>query len=306
MTSFSVNDEWEEFIVPDALGGERLDRILVSIIPGMGRKLAARLCDEHHVLLGGSPAKKSLALGSGTRLEVRISAWGEARPAPEVELDVRLERDDVVVVAKPAGLSTSAVVGSEGGTLAGALLARYPEMRDVGYSRREPGILHRLDHFTSGLIVAARTQPAFDKLRTALSHGEWTKRYLALVPAGVVKSAGVIDAALAPDPKNKRKVMAIASGEEGRPSRTTYRLVRSTRHCDLIEITVDKAYRHQIRAHFASVGAPLLGDELYGGPPTRLSPRHALHASYIAWAADRDSFEVEAPLPEDLSALLDE
>lgn len=301
-----MNDEWEELVVPEELDGERLDRILVSLLPGVGRKLAARICDERHVLLGGSPAKKSVALASGTRLEIRISAWGEAQPAPEVALDVRLVRDDLVVVLKPAGLSTCAVVGSESGTLAGALLARYPEMREVGYSRREPGILHRLDHFTSGLVVAARTQATFDKLRAALSSGEWTKRYLALVAPGIVEHEGVIEASLAPDPKNRKRVLAHASLDEGRPSRTTYRLVRSTPHSDLVEITVDKAYRHQIRAHFASIGAPLLGDELYGGAPTRLSPRHALHASYIAWAAGSDSFEVEAPLPEDLSALLEE
>lgn len=303
----AVDEEWEEFVVPVHLDGSRLDRVLVALIPGVGRKLATRLCDERHVLRDGSPAKKSALLASGVRLQVRISAWGEAKPAPDVPLDIRLEREDLVVAFKPAGLSTSAVVGRETQTLAGALLARYPEMRDVGYSRREPGVLHRLDHFTSGLVVAARTQPAFEKLRAGLSSGRWTKTYLALVAPGVVASEGAIEAALLPDPRNRKRVV-VHEGNfgEGRASRTDYKRLRTSPTCDLVEISVSKAYRHQIRAHFASIGAPLLGDELYGGPTTRLSPRHALHASYIAWAEGNESFAVEAPLPADLSTLLEE
>lgn len=300
------DDEWEEFVVPEEKDGDRVDRILATLIPGVGRKLAARLCDERHVLVGGYPAKKSTLLSRSTLLQVRISAWGEARPAPELPLEILLEREDLVVANKPPGLSTSALVGRETQTLAGALLARYPEMRDVGYSRRDPGVLHRLDHFTSGLVVAARTQSAFLRLRAALNSGNWTKKYLALVTPGVVSSAGVIEAALLPDPRNKKRVVVTSSVEEGRPSRTEYRRLKTSPACDLVEISVHKAYRHQIRAHFASISAPLLGDVLYGGPPTRLSPRHALHASYIAWTEGSDSFEVEAPLPLDLSSLLED
>lgn len=303
----TADEEWEEFVVPEDRSGDRLDRVLVGLIPGMGRKLAARLCDERHVLQNGFPAKKSTLLTGGTRLQVRISAWGEAQPAPDVPLDIRLEREDLVVAFKPAGLPTSAVVGRETQTLAGALLARYPEMRDIGYSRREPGVLHRLDHFTSGLVVAARSQPAFEKLRAALSSGSWKKTYLALVAPGIVESEGTILAALIPDTRSRKRVAVTnANAGQGRPSRTDYKLLRSSSTCDLVEISVGKAYRHQIRAHFASIGAPLLGDELYGGPTTRLSPRHALHASYIAWAEGSDAFEVEAPLPADLSSLLEE
>jgi 23S rRNA pseudouridine1911/1915/1917 synthase len=186
-------------------------------------------------------------------------------------------------------------------------LARYPEMQGVGYGSREPGVLHRLDHHTSGLIVAARSQQAFERLRASLSAGHWTKRYLALVAPGVVSSEGIIETALAPDPRNNKKVVVVSAiSGKGRPSRTEYRRLRSTANCDLIEISVDRAYRHQIRAHFASVEAPLLGDDLYGGRPTSLSPRHALHASYIACATGTDSFEVEASLPADLASLLGE
>lgn len=302
-----MDDEWEEFVVPEELDGYRLDRILADLIPGVGRKLAARLCDDRHVLSRGFPAKKSTVLDSGALIQVRISAWGEAKPAPDIPLDIRLEREDLVVAYKPPGLSTSAVVGREARTLAGALLARYPEMRDVGYGRREPGVLHRLDHFTSGLVVAARTQPAFERLRASLASGNWTKKYLALVAPGIVLGEGVIEAALVPDPRNRKRVVVVPSPVgEGRQSPTGYRRVKTAASCDLVEISVHKAYRHQIRAHFSSIGAPLLGDELYGGPPTRISPRHALHASYIAWAEESDSLEVEAPLPPDLSSLLDD
>src|SRR5690606_31901239 len=113
--------------------------------------------DRGDVLVDDRPAKKSWLLSSNSRVLVKMAAWGEAKPAPHVPLEVRWESSEFVIVEKPAGLSTCAIVSAESNTLAGALLARYPEMRDVGYSRREPGVLHRLDHFTSGLIVAART-----------------------------------------------------------------------------------------------------------------------------------------------------
>ncbi len=297
---------WQDVPIPQEYLGGRLDRALSALLPGVGRKLAGQLCDSGDVRVNHRPAKKSLVLSPSARVTVRVAAWGEAKPAPHVPLDVRWESPDLVIVEKPAGLSTCAIVGSETETLAGALLARYPEMQTIGYSRREPGVLHRLDRYTSGLVVAARTKESFAALCGSLKSGMWTKKYLALVGTGTVGDEGVIGVSLRTDPTNKRRVIEAKPGQAGHPCRTEYRAIRRTPRCDLLEVSVKRAYRHQIRAHLSLVGAPLLGDEVYRGPQTSLSPRHALHASYIACATGAGLVEVESPLPADLSRLLEE
>jgi len=296
-------EEWIGFHVSENDAASRVDRLVAHAIPDVGRKLAARLCEDGHVLIDGSYAKKGMLARAGQTIQVRISAWGEALPAPDLPLNIILERDDLVVVSKDPGVPTGALVGKESGTLAGALLARYPEMRDVGYSRREPGVLHRLDNFTSGLIVAARNPETFSALRDELSRGSWKKKYLALVETMTLEDHGTIEAALAPHVKNRQMVIAVdGSISKGK---SEFTVLQRGKSCDLVEVKVSSAYRHQVRAHLAYVGAPLLGDTLYGGRATRLAPRHALHASYIACSADGvPAFEVETPLPGDLSALL--
>lgn len=299
-------DDWEDVNIPAEYVGTRLDRALASLLPGVGRKLAAQLCDRGDVLFDDRPAKKSWILTDDSRVVVKMAPWGEAKPAPHLHLEVRWESPEFVIVEKPAGLSTCAIVSAESDTLAGALLARYPEMRDVGYSRREPGVLHRLDHFTSGLVVAARTKNAFSELHTSMLSGKWEKKYLALVAPGVLPEEGTIELSLMPDPRNRRRVIEARPEDAGHPCHTKYRLIRRTARCDLFEVSAKRAYRHQIRAHFALLGAPLLGDEIYRGADSPMSPRHALHASYIACAMGTDLVEVESPLPLDLSRLLEE
>jgi 23S rRNA pseudouridine1911/1915/1917 synthase len=295
-------EEWLTFEAPNGPRGNRIDRLVANAIPEVGRKLAALLCEGGHVLVDGSRAKKSLVARPGQTIEVRISAWGEALPAPHLPLNVVLERDDVVIVSKDPGVPTSAILGREHDTLAGALLARYPEMKNVGYSRREPGVLHRLDTFTSGLLVAARRPEAFLALREELARGSWKKKYLALVETGTLRDHGIIEAALAPHPKNRQKVLVVE--EDRSKAKSEFAVLQRGKTCDLVEVKISSAYRHQVRAHLAHLGAPLLGDTLYGGKTTRLTPRHALHASYVACSADGvPTFEVELPLPEDLAAL---
>lgn len=295
-------EDWLSIPVCEKHDGARIDSLIAQSLPAVGRRLAARLCDEGSVVVDGRAQKKGTPVRAGQVVEVLVRDFGRAVASPDIPLRVVLERSDVVIVDKEAGIPTSAIVGSERGTLAGALLARYPEMSHVGYGPREPGILHRLDHFTSGLVVAARTETTFRTLRAALMEGKWKKKYLALVQPGRLADHGFVDAALAPDPKSRKKV--IVTAEAKRTFRTSFTVLERHRECDLVELSVSAAYRHQIRVHMAHAGAPLLGDDLYGGQPTTLSPRHALHASYIACnVADAEPFEVEIPLPEDLSAL---
>jgi 23S rRNA pseudouridine1911/1915/1917 synthase len=303
-SSLADAGEWSRVEIGPEEAGRRIDRILALKLDGVGRKLAANLCESGDVLRDGRRMKKSDTPPLGATIFVRMAAWGVAEPAPDVPLNIVLETPDFVIGDKPAGVPTTAIVGRESGTFAGALLARYPEMADVGYGPREPGVLHRLDIFTSGLVVAARTQRAFEALRRTLSQGALHKKYLAVVSAGVLADEGLIESALATSTSDQRRVDVAPDGG-GHKCQTRFRIVRQSPRFDLVEAEAPAAYRHQVRFHLASQGAPLVGDTLYGGAAEHLAPRHALHASYIAGEAEGlDSFEAESPLPADLSELL--
>lgn len=218
-------------------------------------------------------------------------------PEPDAPLRVSRETEAWVIVDKPAGQACAPVAAGETGTLAQALLGHYPEMAGVGYGLREPGLVHRLDNDTSGLVWAARSEQAFVRARAALARGEVDKRYL-LVCGGELDDEGSIEAAV------RTEGPTVRVDETGRPATTGYRVLRRMGDRCLVEASASPAVRHQVRVHFAHVGAPLLGDLRYGGRAG--PPRHALHASRIAWTGDAEvaGFEVESELPDDLSALL--
>jgi 23S rRNA pseudouridine1911/1915/1917 synthase len=288
----------------------RLDKLLVQRL-GLGRRAANLLFADGKVLLGGRVAKKSDLARPGTELVVHLPS--ETRPVadPELPLDVRLERPDLVVVSKPAGQPSVPVPGSETGTLVSALLARYPEMAGIGYSEREPGLLHRLDTGTSGLLLAARTPVAFAHLREILQTGRLHKRYQAIVEREGLPGEGEIDSPLAPHPRDRRRMhVARSENERGtKPARTLWRVLRRTARFALVEIDVERALRHQIRVHLASIGHPIVGDALYGGvAASGFTERHALHASHLSWTGDSSlkSFSVDAALPPDMAQLLAE
>jgi 23S rRNA pseudouridine1911/1915/1917 synthase len=294
------------FVVNGAEAGERLDRLVVRHHPALGRKGARALIESGAVTLDGRRARPGTPAPSGSLVELTLP---DERPAPEPELplDVRLERPDLVVVHKPASQPTVPLRPGERGTLANALIARYPELAKVGHRAREPGLLHRLDTETSGLLVVARNARVFASLVRALADGRIDKRYLAVTLAGLPPS-GVIAGALGPDPERRGRVRIVPEGthEYARAAETQYRVVAENGRLALVELAVKRAFRHQIRAHLASIGMPLVGDALYGGAPwPGAGARHALHASYVAWAGERTlpSFAVNADLPEDMRRL---
>lgn len=295
------------FVVDTRDVGKRLDKLVVENVTGLGRRRAAELFARGHVTVNGTVATKGQPAAPGCRVDVHLDGGASVPVEPDAPLTVLLERPDLVVVDKPAGQPCAPLRG-EGGTLASALIARYPEMCLVGYSPREPGMLHRLDNDTSGLVVAARGPSAFDALRRALVAGAIDKRYLAIVEAPNVPESGVIDAPIGPDPKGGAAVR-VYSGDtprSARSARTEFRVIeRGVR--TLLEVRVSRAYRHQIRAHLAHAGLPILGDVLYGSPAARRqASRHALHASHVAWAGDGTlaEFAATAPLPADLVSLM--
>ncbi len=295
-------------------GGIRLDKFLSQQLAGVGRQKAAAWCAAGLVRIDGHRAKKSALVAAGSTVTVELDEPQFVAPEPDLALEVRLERAELVIVNKPAGMPSAPLRTGERGTLCGALLARYPEMRGIGYRPREPGIVHRLDTQTSGLVLAARTADAFLRLTRALERGAIHKRYLAVVTGPGLAASGEIARALGPEPAHPERVRvlepseALAAGGYARHKVTRYRLQQESGRRALVELDVASAFRHQIRAHLSSVGHPIVGDAVYGGEPdARLGARHALHASEIRWDGDDglSGFVVVQPLPKELAALFE-
>ena len=296
------------FTVSAAEHGKRLDRCLVARVPGLGRRAARELCRQGAVTVDGRRAAKGELVRAGASLRVELDEGDRARPDPDAPLTLLLERDDLVVVDKPAGLPSTALRGRTHHNLASALLGRYPEMADVGRGPRDAGLVHRLDTHTSGVMVAARTSIAFSHLDRALHTGEWDKRYLAVVAGAPPTPSGSTTLPIAPHPRGRGRGVVLGSLDEGaRPATTRWQVRERARDFSLLELRVSRAVRHQIRAHLAALGCPIVGDRWYGGPACpELGGRHALHASYVAWAGDDvvAGFAVASALPPEMGVLI--
>jgi 23S rRNA pseudouridine1911/1915/1917 synthase len=288
--------------------GERADELVRRGIAGLSRMEVRRLFAERRVSSSGRILDKGERLAAGCELLVQIPER-EITPDVSLELEIVHESADFVIAEKPAGLPTAPLVRTATRSLAAALLARYPELARVGFRAREPGLVHRLDTQTSGLVLAARTQLAFVAARRALEAGAFQKRYLAVVAPGIAEE-GKIAAFLAPDPARGGRVRAFGEPPPSyhRAALTEYRVRERGRRFWLLELYAGRAFRHQIRAHLAYAGFPIAGDKLYGGPDAdALGERHALHASYMEWAGDATlrGFAAESALPAALRALLE-
>ncbi len=309
-----------ELVVPTSLDGARLDKAIAHLLPELSRARIKRAIELGAVRVNGRRLPKGGTVGNGDALRIDVAQVADA-PAvgtPGAPLKVVFENAQVIVVDKPAGQPTAPLRPGEVGTLVSAVLGRYPELvpfgpdEFIGHSAREPGIIHRLDTETSGVVVVARTAAAFDVLKTALKESRLDKRYLLLCSEQGLPDDGSIEFPLANHPKDQRRVYACIHPRdveryEPRPARTQYRVLQRAGTWALVEATVEKALRHQIRAHFASIGHPLAGDELYGGPVIRVLGRHALHAARVAYAGGGgvDAFDASVPAPKDMTALLE-
>jgi 23S rRNA pseudouridine1911/1915/1917 synthase len=297
------------FAIGPEEAGQRLDKVVIAHVPGLGRRRAAELFARGRISVEGRRAQKGEPARPGDRVVVELGGPDRAQPEPDAPLDVVLESPDYVIVNKPAGQPSAPLSGEETGTLANALVARYPEMAEVGFSRREPGLLHRLDTETYGLLIAARSAGAFERLRRALAAGELDKRYLAVVSSEGLADSATIEHPLAQDRRHPERVLVCVSDDVrgARRAMTRYRVLERGPRFALVEVSAPRAFRHQVRAHLASIDHAIAGDATYGGPEApALGRRHALHASYVAWAGDDTlpAFTAEAPLPEEMRALL--
>ncbi len=320
----------------EAHAGQRLDKVLVTVLAQhaatspLGRSGAKRLFDEGRVRLQragserSSLARKGDVAAAGDQLVLDLpempAGADELAADPSVSFEVRLERADLLVVDKPAGVPTAPLRPGEVGTLANGLVARFPELAALfaeGRTRREAGLVNRLDTGTSGLLVVARTPEALEALTRALRDDAFDKRYLLLCSAADLPESGSVELPLAPHPKDQKRMLACAHDRDvvryqPRPARTDYRVVRVAGDIAVVEARARRALRHQIRAHFAAIGHPLLGDALYGGDALSgvSAERHALHASEIGLDVSSAAkgavrgFHVTSPLPDELARLV--
>lgn len=301
------------FPVPASLDGERVDRAL-ALVTGYSRADVQDLVARGAVLVDGAAVSKSRRLHEGETVAVTARPEAAGPPGPEpVPLEVRYEDGALAVLAKPPGLVVHPGAGNEHGTLVHGLLHRWPAAAGVGDPMR-PGIVHRLDRDTSGLLVVALRPEAYEALVAALAGRQVERRYTALVWGNPEPRRGVVDA---PVGRSVRRPTRMAVTPRGRDARTHYEVQESFRHPDtsLLDITLETGRTHQIRVHLSAIGHPVVGDPAYGGdrPATGRSaaalgdvPRMFLHAGRLALAhpltGERLAFE--EPLPPDLEAVL--
>ena len=233
------------------------------------------------------------------------------QPDFNIPLNVVYEDSDVIVLNKQAGISVHPSVNEPSGTIANALIARYPEIKNVGDDPIRPGIVHRLDKDTSGLLVIAKSQKAFEFLKKEWQDGRVVKKYFALVWGSPKSESGKIESELARSPKDFKKRIVVRPGKKqlkGKMAITEYKVLEKFKDFSLVEVSPKTGRMHQIRVHMASLGHPVVGDKLYGRrSPFGRSPagRQFLHAYYLKFSLPNGkSLALEADLPEDLKSTL--
>ena len=305
MTFFTVSDDSE---------GARLDRFLVAVLPERSRSQIQRLIKDGHVRVSGREAKSNQPVKTGQQIAIDIPEPIDARPQPEaLPLPIVYQDHDVIVVDKPAGMVVHPAAGHASGTLVNALLHHIDDLSGIGGERR-PGIVHRLDRGTSGLMVVAKHDAAHEELARQFRDREIEKEYVALV-WGVVQAGRRIDEPIGRDPSDRKKMSARAR----RSREAVTRIVRAEhlKALTLAQVAIHTGRTHQIRVHLSAIGHPIVGDALYGGLHRRVPgdlravthlDRPFLHAARLAFKhpADGRRMEFTSPLPDDLQRVLDE
>ena len=290
------------YLVTSAEAGHRLDRFLAERRPDLSRSRIQHLIDQGYATVDGIAAKRAHRLQPGERVHLTVPPPPPSHTAPEaIPLTIAYEDAHLLVVDKPPGMTVYPAPGHPSGTLANALLAHCPDLQGVGDAER-PGIVHRLDKDTSGLLVVAKTEQAYRHLQSQFRSRTVRKGYQALVWGHPQPEVGTIQGAIARDPHHRRR-MAILP--DGRAAVSTYRTLRRYRQFSLLEVFPRTGRTHQIRVHLASLGHPLVGDQLYGRRSKPL-PRHFLHAHLLGLRLpdSGEYIEFTSPLSPDLAHFL--
>jgi 23S rRNA pseudouridine1911/1915/1917 synthase len=303
-----VNNRIEKFVF-NGEKSERLDKFLVASLPEFSRARLQGLIADELVFVNGAPAKKAgQALENGFEVEVRIPP-----PVPsgltgeEIPLDIIFENDDLIVVNKPAGMVVHPAAGHASGTLVNAVLGYDPDMEGIGGEER-PGLVHRLDKETSGLIILAKNERAHNWLQDQFRLRKVEKTYLALVDGKPPTPAGRVEASIGRD-TGQRKKMAIVRPGKGRDSVSEYKTLETFKNHTLLEFHPHTGRTHQIRLHCQFLGCPIVGDSVYGKRTvTATINRHFLHAYQlkIVLPGEKSPRTFEAELPQELKDVLEE
>ncbi len=286
--------------------GERLDVFVARSVPELTRSRASKLIDEGLVTVDGRQASKvSTRLNAGQLVAVTIPPPKPTKLEPEeMALSIVYEDGDLLVIDKPPGLAVHPSPGHNSHTLVNGVLAHCNDLSGIGGERR-PGIVHRLDKDTSGLIIVAKNDAAHVSLAEQLKERKVEKTYVALVEGSVTPPEGRIEAPIGRDAKHRLRMAVV---ENGRDARTTYRVLREIGRRTLLEVRPQTGRTHQIRVHLASIGHPITGDSLYGRRGDAPVARQFLHAQKLSFQHPRtgERLELEAPLSEDLQQALEE
>jgi 23S rRNA pseudouridine1911/1915/1917 synthase len=307
--------------VPEDADGLRLDRFLVSVLPERSRSQIQRLIKDGHVLVAGRGAKANQAMKTGQAVSLDVPE--PVDPVPQAEalpLPILYQDADLIVVDKPAGMVVHPAAGHERGTLVNALLHHVDDLSGIGGEKR-PGIVHRLDRGTSGLMVVAKNDRAHEELARQFHDREVEKEYTALV-WGEVMAGRRIDAPIGRDPGNRKKMSAAAAPSKRmrRTRAAVTRIVRAEHFgpaLTLAQVAIHTGRTHQIRVHLSDIGHAIVGDSLYGGVHRRVPgdlravthlERPFLHAARLAFMHPSEARRMEftSPLPADLQVILDE
>jgi 23S rRNA pseudouridine1911/1915/1917 synthase len=293
--------------------GERLDRYLSSVVPGQSRSQIQRLIEQSQVVVAGRTAKANLPVKAGDRITIEVP---DAAPvtlvAEDIPITIVYQDPDLVVVDKPAGMVVHPAAGHASGTLVNALLHRLTDLSGIGGELR-PGIVHRLDKGTSGLMVVAKNDRAHEELSRQFAEREVEKEYAALV-WGVVQARRRIDLPIGRDPNHRQKMSARS--RRARHAVTRITRVRHFRGVTLCQVAIQTGRTHQIRVHLSAIGHPIVGDSTYGGTRARVAAdirpvlsleRPFLHAHRLVFTHPTDGrrMEFESPLPADLQSVID-
>jgi 23S rRNA pseudouridine1911/1915/1917 synthase len=303
--------------LPEGHAPVRLDKALVELL-GLSRARAKKLLDDDAVRVNGRRSRKGVNVSGGDTIEVVEGAEAvsdpRAPPVPQPELVVRVAYQDasLVVLDKPAGMPSHPLLPDERGTAANFLAAHFPECVQANAEEpREAGLVHRLDVETSGLLAAARTPEAHAALRAAFAARTVDKRYTALC-SGPLADEGEIELPLAHAPNDKRKMVALGSSEQAqklkaREAHTEFKVLARKGDFSLLQVRIDTGVMHQIRVHLSAIGAPIVGDTLYGGPALAGLSRHFLHAARLGVTspATQQLVQLESPLPQELQSVWD-
>jgi len=304
------------FSVTTENAGERLDAFLASHIDGWSRSRLQRLIEDEDVLVNGRAAKPSYKLHEHDDIEVELASLPSQAFIPEdIPIDVIYEDDDVIVVNKPAGMVVHPAAGNESGTLANALAFHFQKLSTAGGTVR-PGIVHRLDKGTSGLLLVAKNESAHEKLADQFRAREVYKSYVALVHGQVANETAEIDQPIARDPRHRTRMAVVRSG---RSALSSYRVRQRFDRFTLLDVELKTGRTHQIRVHLAWLKHPVAGDEVYGSgrDKTVTDPRvrgrlaklgrQFLHAEKLGFRHPhtKEQLKFTAALPAELTDLLE-